>query len=82
MFLIMNMLLLTILLMMQLLTLLPMACYNILTSPRSLEVANQSLTFDSDFLVRDLAKQIGLHQCSGPMPSVEMLLKSSALKVQ
>jgi hypothetical protein len=38
------------------------------------------MTFDSDYLVRELAKSLGLHQSFGPVPSVEMLLQDLALR--
>jgi hypothetical protein len=47
-----------------------------------LAVANQVITFDNDFLVRDLAKKVGLHQGFGPAPSVQMLLHELVLKAQ
>jgi hypothetical protein len=49
---------------------------------RTLAVAIQVMTFDNDFLVRDLARKVGLHQGFGPAPSVQMLLQVFALKAQ
>jgi hypothetical protein len=51
------------------------------SSSRALTVFQQSsMTFDSDYLVRELAKSLGLHQSFGPVPSVEMLLQDLALR--
>lgn len=41
---------------------------------RVLKVANQTLNFDNDYRIRDLANRLGLHQGFGPTPFVEMLL--------
>jgi hypothetical protein len=51
------------------------------SSSRALTVFQQNtMTFDSDYLVRELAKSLGLHQSFGPVPSVEMLLQDLALR--
>jgi hypothetical protein len=53
------------------------------SSSRALTVFQQnSITFDSDYLVRELANSLGLHQSFGPVPSVEMLLQDLALRAQ
>jgi hypothetical protein len=54
----------------------PVATSVVVTSgdSRILVVDTYTLRFESDFLICDLAKHLGLHQCFGTIPSVEMLL--------
>jgi hypothetical protein len=45
-------------------------------------VANPVINFDNEFLGRDLANKVGLHQGFSPVPYVQMLLHGLVLKAQ
>lgn len=50
---------------------------------RALTVARHStMRFDSDYLIREMARRFGLHQVVGPTPSIEMLLQDLAHRAQ
>lgn len=49
---------------------------------RSLVAAGHVSNFDNDFLIRELARRLGLHPGFGPSPSVVMLLQDLILHVR
>lgn len=52
-----------------------------ISAERALTVSRYGAqSFDNDYLIRELANRLGLHQAFGPSPSVEMLLQDLALK--
>lgn len=49
------------------------------SADRTLMTSNNDVqSFDSDYQVREMGNRLGLHACSGPMPSVQMLLENMA----
>jgi hypothetical protein len=47
-----------------------------------LTVANQTVNFENDYLIREMAIKLGIQQGFGPVPSIEMLLQELAKRAQ
>jgi hypothetical protein len=46
-----------------------------LTADRNMQLSRQNVqSFDSDYLIREMATRLGIHTSFGPSPSVEMFL--------
>jgi hypothetical protein len=60
---------------------LPLPC-TASSGSRSLAVASQTMNFDIDYLIREMANKMGLHQGIGPAPSVKTFLQDLAQRAQ
>jgi hypothetical protein len=45
-------------------------------------MASQTVNFENDYLIREMASKLDIHQGFGPAPSVEMLLQELAKRAQ